>query len=206
MAAIASKLPYAKADPSSPAESSEPVIVACRFGSGHASTDCGDLFLPTYTNDGVGYTFNAVGFWETYSRTEWAEKFFSQYGEVEMDEDHGGEYPRHVENNGPAFALEVLVSTRASGIEGGGHQMRDRRVDFAIHSPNELPDVVSRSVRLKTGTTVDAFVSASQVVTMPQVLRSVSPEKRDCLSEEEGTEKGVFMKYRHVIKLSKRNY
>ncbi len=78
------------------------MFVACGFGTlAPLSPDC-DLFVRTFSSQGVAYSFNVRPFWDVFKRTEKNTQFYDEIVRIKKPKDspkpaHEAPFPYNVE-------------------------------------------------------------------------------------------------------------
>ncbi len=164
--------------------STNPLILACKFGKETLNENC-QLFRKTFTNAGIGYTFNAEDFWKIHKNTEGNRAFYQQMVKA-TDNDTSDQNPHKIEGNGRGFSLDLLLSLDNDKYYDGK--------SLTIHDPATVADIRNEVINLKPGMVHEISIVPSAVVTDEAGLK-LSPLKRECLTQSESDDLKIYKTY-----------
>ncbi len=183
---------YEKRNKSEDIVSIEPTILFCNYGmifsdiAGNIDPakkivrNC-HLFKKTFTNGGLGYTFNAEPFWKMYKENIGNNAFFRQINDFGEENDASKSAIR-AERHGSSHGLELLI------------WLDDIATSVTLHDPSTVPDMQNDAIPLRPGYEHRISVVPSTVHTAKSALE-YPPPKRNCLDQTESRNLKVFKTY-----------
>ena len=150
-------------------------------------------FVRSYTNKGIGYTFNSEKFWGLNKyRNTYNQAFYDTMAPF-IDMKNQTE-PILLDSVGPPKDLVVVLQANKYDREELGSYKSDHTMILALHNPSHPPDLLTRSLEVKQGYETKISVTPT-LVTASRAVKNIDVALRKCKfpSESEGLE--IFQKY-----------
>ncbi len=162
-------------------------LVGCRYPGPRRSFFSCSRFYTTYSNEGLGYTFNQDLFWNMFKKSDASKASFEAF----QDREETKEAPQKIKGYGMGFSLETYVWFDPNAEVDQNVVVPDM---LAIHSPFEVADFSSTGIQLKPGNTYTLLIQPS-IIEMDDSALGLNLEKRGCLSRNDGHNLTAFKHY-----------
>ena len=155
------------------------------------------LFYNSLTDEGIGYTFNNVNFWNFFKKYNYSETFAEimqpkGYTTAELDQNQLYDGVSIPMSNGPAYGMEAVIESHHAYDERRIN--RENSLKIAIHDPASLAMLSTSSVEVKQGH-VTHFLITPRKIEASDDLREIEFEKRKCRFHDEVTDSKLFSVY-----------
>ena len=154
------------------------------------------LFHVSFTDEGIGYTFNGVNFWNSFQHFNYSRKFATimqpkGYTNLQKDEN----VYRDVKNplsSGPAFGVEAFIEKHVifNQLKYG----QPKPIKVSIHDPISLASMTTSSIEVKLGYSTTFLISAQQIQATDDT-RSIPIKERQCEFQNEAFHSKLFATY-----------
>ena len=153
------------------------------------------LFHASFTDEGIGYTFNNVNFWNLFRKYNYSETFaeiIQPKGYTDFS--HNGLYygVKSPMSSGPAYGVEMVIERHHIY-----DQLKNNREDtfkIAIHDPASIAMLSTSSVEVKPGQ-ITTFLITPKTIEASEGLRDIHIEKKNCRFHDEVTDSDLFSIY-----------
>lgn len=181
-------MPYQKhKNPASNRMSLNPRIVLCRFNGRPLvmTPEHCDLFKPTFTTEGIGYSFNQESFWTMYTETGPNKAFYNTFVKTSQDE-----ASVRKGTTGITAGLDIMIRLNAYAKYNPLNR-GDQLFKVVLSPPNEIPDMRTTGMELQPGFSYLLSIRAG-VVEGGGHLRETKFQKRNCKFRFENEDLSLF--------------
>ena len=158
-----------------------------------------DLFRRSFTNKGLGFTFNNLKADKLFKRKK---ILATQINNLQMNQMSG---PLPMTNAGPSNALSVIIENNIEEIEffqktkqpqnpTGEMKFEPTKVDVVLHDPSEPANMRLKSLEVPLGQSSKVYITPTATVT-DATGRALSQDGRHCRLREETRGLKVFQTY-----------
>lgn len=173
-----------------------PRILQCQYNKyplNQSPEDC-QWFARSYTDEGLGYSFNTGSFWDHHQTNQFTKDF---YDVMHPDERTNWSTIAYPETSGRDYGLKITLElndflTVAQTVRNQGKSFPVFKV--AIHDPSTPADLRSAGIEIEPGYLSTFLITPSQTITTDSA-KELEPGQRECRLKTENEGMVIFKTY-----------
>ena len=176
-------------------------VALCRFEEypEEMTFESCDLFRRSFTNLGLGYTFNNEEFGKLFKKSpvlenQSRELFLNKNSKPKMIKSANSEHGLTVILESNMEQIERFENTKSTNNPEGDIPLKPKPVQVVIHHPSEPANVKSKSFLIPLGHSTTVYITPRATITDTSAQK-LSEEKRDCRMRRESTGMNIFQQY-----------
>ena len=178
------------------------MVLMCPFGNLRAKSISQEMpfcdkISPSFTNEGIGYSFNNANFWDMFINTSYAKTFASimrPKGSIEKscNHHHCKDSILYPKSSGSIHGLKLVLNSKDNSW---GNKKSIFKI--ALHDPSNIADFRSSTIlEAEPGYATTVYITPTQTLTN---ARNLNEHQRDChFKEEHEIPSQIFKSYSHI--------